>query len=619
MRTFAVIADIFLRPLAAGKASRVLKLLPVALFLSLAAEAAQNQNDSTYLGSSSNPHPYSQGGVTPAVNNMPSQRTISGNSAQGNYMNGAYPYMDPMAGPGMERNNQPDISGQPAWLGEPYYYQGDSMLLPFGARLFQGHFAGTYNDNLNPDYLISPGDRVVLRIWGAKRYDDVLAVDQLGNIFIPDVGPVQVGGIRNSSLAATVKRKVAQIFTSNVEIYVNLQSAQPIGVYVTGFVNRPGMYAGGTYDSVLAFLDRAGGISYDRGSFRKIEIRRANQTVSVIDLYDFILRGKIPAIRLYDGDVILVSPRSHAVKVYGMVKQQAAYEFNGTETGKALRTLAAPLSSVTHASVTGTRNNVPFNRYLNLAEFDNFKLQDGDTVEFTADQTGKTILVSASGAICGSSRFPVGKSVRLRTLLGYVEVNPELADISSVYIKRRSVALQQRNTIAESLRRLEQSALTATSGSVDEAEIRVQEATLIQNFVQRASEYQPDGIMVVSRGGVVRDILLEDGDEIVVPQKSDVVLVSGEVMMPKAVTFDQSMRLDDYLAAAGGVSNRADESHILVAKANGEVGLADDLGIGGGDQILVIPKFDTKYMQFAKDIMQIIYQMAVATKVIVDL
>ena len=79
------------------------------------------------------------------------------------------------------------------------------------------------------------------------------------------------------------------------------------------------------------------------------------------------------------------------------------------------------------------------------------------------------------------------------------------------------------------------------------------------------------------------------------------------------------MSLDDYLGAAGGVSNRADDKNILVAKANDEVGLADDLGIEPGDQILVMPRFDSKNMQLAKDVMQILYQMAVATKVIVDL
>ena len=89
--------------------------------------------------------------------------------------------------------------------------------------------------------------------------------------------------------------------------------------------------------------------------------------------------------------------------------------------------------------------------------------------------------------------------------------------------------------------------------------------------------------------------------------------------MPKAVAFEKGMSLDDYLAAAGGVSSRADDKNILVAKQNGEVGMAERLGIGPGDRIMVLPKVDTKGMLLAKDLMQIIYQIAVATKVAVDL
>ena len=569
--------------------------------------AADDKFPANYLGASGNSNPASLGGISPAVNNLPNARNINGNWSANSVTNFvSYPTPN-------------SLEGQPAWAQNSYKYISDHGLLPFGASLFKGYFANTYSDNLNADYMIATGDRIVFRMWGAKQYDDVLAVDQQGNIFIPEIGPVHVSGIPQSALLNTIKNKVAQVFTNNVDIYVNLQSSQPIGVFVTGFVNNPGQYAGGTYDSVLSFIDRAGGIDFSRGSFRQIAVKRNNQVIANVDLYDFVLQGKIKNIRLYDGDVILVSQKKTSVNVYGLVKQEAVYELSDTVSGQALISMASPLNKVSHVSITGTRNNVPIHQYVTLNDFKNFSLVDGDTVDFVADKRGESIMASVSGAITGASRYPIAKSTRLRDFLSYVEVDPNLADTASVYIKRRSVAEQQKTTIRDSLRRLEQSALTATSGSVDEAEIRVQEAKLIQDFVKRAEQYQPDGIVVVSRGGITNDILLEDGDEIVIPQMSDVVLISGEVMMPKAVTFDKNMSLDDFLAAAGGVSNRADDEHILVAKANGEVGLAEDLGVSAGDRILVMPKFDAKNMQLAKDIMQILYQMAVATKVVVDL
>ena len=367
-------------------------------------------------------------------------------------------------------------------------------------------------------------------------------------------------------------------------------------------------------------MDRAGGIDFKRGSFRDLKVKRQGKVIASYDLYSFILDGTTPQVRLQDGDVIVATKRGASVSVRGLVREEALYELKeGRNTGSSIITLANPESSVSHVSVTGTRNQKPINQYLSLNEFKDFKLADGDIVTFAADVQGETLITKVSGAIEGLSHFPINKERRLRDLLSFIEVDPAIGDVHSVYIKRKSVAQQQKQVITDALRRLEKSALTATSASVDEADIRVQEASLIQDFVKRAQALEPDGVVVVSRGGVVSDIRLEDGDEIVIPKVTDVVLVAGEVFMPKAVTYDKSMSLDDYLGAAGGVSNRADDKNILVAKANGEIGLAEDLGIEAGDQILVMPKFDSKNMQLAKDLMQIIYQMAVATKVVVDL
>ena len=583
--------------------------------------------NSTYLGNSMVPNPASTGSLPQPVNNLGNAPVVSANQGsvplQGlPYANqglGAYAINTYQAGNSVIIGEEP-LQGQPAWAQGSYYQDKNTWLLPFGANLFQGRFAGTYSDSINPSYKIAPGDRIVIRIWGARQYDDVLAVDQQGNIFVPEVGPISVMGITNSQLQNTVKARVGQVFTSNVEVYVNLLSSQPIGVFVSGFVTNPGQYAGGVDDSLLTFLDRAGGIDFKRGSFRDLKVKRQGKVIASYDLYSFILEGATPQLKLQDGDVIVATKRGASVSVRGLVREEALYELKeGRNTGSSIITLATPESSVSHVSVTGTRNQKPINQYLSLNEFKDFKLADGDIVTFAADVQGETLITKVSGAIEGLSHFPINKERRLRDLLSFIEVDPAIGDVHSVYIKRKSVAQQQKQVITDALRRLEKSALTATSASVDEADIRVQEASLIQDFVKRAQSLEPDGVVVVSRGGVVSNIRLEDGDEIVIPKVTDVVLVAGEVFMPKAVTYDKSMSLDDYLGAAGGVSNRADDKNILVAKANGEIGLAEDLGIEAGDQILVMPKFDSKNMQLAKDLMQIIYQMAVATKVVVDL
>ena len=543
-----------------------------------------------------------------------SSMNVVSQSTPGSYQmfDGSLPYREKQATPTV-------MDAPPAWAQGKLNPSASALLAPFGANLFHGNFAGTYNDGMNGDYVILPGDRIMVRVWGAKTYNDVLPVDQQGNIFLPEVGPVRVAGLKQAALQGAVKARLASVFTDNVNIYVSLQSSQPVAVYVTGFVNQPGRYAGGPMDSVLSYLDRAGGMTPNRGTFRKVQVKRGNKVVASLDLYDFALNGNMPDVRLKDGDVILVGERGVSVAAYGMLRQEARYEFSGAATGSQLIRYGSPLASATHVSVSGIRAGKPFNEYMTLQEFSGMRLADGDSVEFVADTRGRTIMASVSGAIRGASRFPVKNSTTLRSLLAYVEVDPALADVSAVYVRRQSVAQQQKTILEDSLHRLERSALTATSATAEEAQIRVREAELVQDFIRRAASLTPDGVVVVSRGGEVRDLLLEDGDEVVIPQKSDVVQVSGEVLLPKAVTFDKAMTAEDYVKSAGGFTDRADEENVLVARMNGEVGPIAELGVHAGDRILVMPRVDTKNLELAKGITQILYQIAVATKVAVGL
>ena len=201
-------------------------------------------------------------------------------------------------------------------------------------------------------------------------------------------------------------------------------------------------------------------------------------------------------------------------------------------------------------------------------------------------------------------------------MLYYIGVDEKTADCKALYIKRRSVALQQKKAIDDSLRNLEKSVLTARSQSVDEAKIRVEEASLVQDFVKRAQLVEPDGVVVVSRQGALKNPVLEDGDIIYIPHRSDVVQIVGEVAIPKAVVYDETMKLKDYVEHAGGFTDRADKSTVLVMKPNGEIGKVATLGISPGDQLMVMPMYDSKAVQAIKDIVQIIYQLAVSAGVV---
>ncbi len=488
---------------------------------------------------------------------------------------------------------------------------------PFGANLFQGHFSQSAASKV-----IQSGDRLIMRMWGGRTLDDILTVDAEGMITIPEVGRVPVAGLpieSKESLEQAINSKLNAAGIVDVELYVRPMDTQPVSIFVTGFVPRPGNYTGTPSDTVLAFLDKAGGIDSKRGSYRNIRVLRQGREMAAFDLYPFMLRGNMPHIRFQDGDTIVVGEKGPSVTASGEVRNTARFEFKpGELTGAKLIELTDPQPKATHVSLNGSRGGSPYNLYLPMNDFKVLRLESGDQVRFLADRPGDTIMVEAQGAIRGASRFPVRRNARLHEVMSYIAVEPGRANLGGLYIKRKSVAVRQKKAIEDALRRLEQNAYTATSASSDEAQIRSKEAEMLSNFISRAKEVQPEGVVVVGTKGNIADLALEDGDVIVIPEKTDVVLISGEVMMPQAIVWSKDKDMDDYIRGAGGFSNRADTSNLIVVHPSGEV-VPRAKDVAPGDQVLVLPRVESKNLQAVKDISQVLYQVAVAAKVILDI
>jgi len=496
---------------------------------------------------------------------------------------------------------------------------GEVVAPPYGANLFAGGYETERTDGLNDNYLIAAGDQINIWLWGAVNYSNVVTVDNQGNIFIPEVGPINVKGLRASEVNSFVTGKIKSVYTNNVSIYVNLLTTTPVSVYLSGPVIRPGQYAGMASDSILYFLKRAGGIDPERGSYREIVVLRNNKQVLSIDLYDFIRTGKMPSLSFEDGDVILVKPQKAAITVSGGVRNPFRFELTEefTEGGK-LTEYSRPLAKISHVGVVGNRMTGPFSVYMPYKDFLNFELADGDKVIFNDDLHAQVIDVQLSGSYLGPSYFAVSKRTRLHELLSYIPIEAELANNSAIYILRKSVAEKQKEMIDESLNRLERTLFTAPVSSDGEAAIRAKEAEMVMQFTERARRVQPLGKVIVSDDGNIANIMLEQGDQIVIPYNTDLVNIGGEVLMPQAVVFSPNAKVDDYVAWAGGFTERAEDERIAVVRANGMVEFGDNITVQKGDQILVLPKVDVKAMQTVKDITQIIYQIAVAANVVVN-
>lgn len=493
-------------------------------------------------------------------------------------------------------------------------------LQPFGANLFDGGFRGAMGDGLNPGYRVKPGDQVTVRAWGAVDMDKALPVDNQGNIFIPGYGPLDIQDETSQQVDASVRQAITSIYPEQVEVYTNLQGVQPVAVYVTGYVDSPGRYAGTPDDSLLYFLDQANGIDQDLGSYRRIHVKRGGQVISTIDLYDFLISGDIPHLQFKDGDTIVVEERGPAIAVTGDVRQAYRYELTGTRlSGEKIAKLARLESGVSHVLLRGSRADGPIADYYPLERFGERTVQSGDEVMFSVDKRSETIVVELEGSYLGPSRYALPRDARLGELLDAVAVPKRMTSVRNISLQRESVKRKQKESLDESLRRLETTYLGAPSSTNEEAEVRAKEAELIQDFIKRARKLEPSGRLVVAHDGSIADIRLRDGDVITIPEQSDSLLISGEVVVPQAVVYRPNMSVSDYVEGAGGFTQRADDDNVLLVRQNGAVVSASGTTPQAGDEILVMPEAPTHNLQLAKSITQILYQVAVATKVAVDL
>ncbi|MES2480605.1 MAG: polysaccharide biosynthesis/export family protein [Pseudomonadota bacterium] len=495
----------------------------------------------------------------------------------------------------------------------------------FGAQLFTGAFAREGATQFNPDYLIATGDTLQVRLWGAFDFDAQMVVDPQGNVFLPQVGPVQVRGVRNQNLQAVTDEAVRRVFRANVQSYASLAAAQPVRIFVSGFVDRPGLYSGTSMDSLLHYLDQAGGIDTERGSFLGVQVQRSGQTRATVNLYDFLLQGRMPAIQLASGDVIFVPPRQSTVKVSGLAANAKRFEFSGDAIAlPALVDLAKPLAAATHLRVIRNTGTVRNTDYFPLSDAATVRVQNGDEIEFTADKKPGTISVRVEGEHQSAQEYVLPYGARLGELLQRIQPNPN-SDIASLQLFRLSVKQRQKEILATSLRSLEAALLTARSGSSDEARLRKDEAELTLAWVDRAKQVEPLGQVLIAQADTRADLLLENGDVLRIPTKDGLVLVGGEVLFPNAVAWEGTMGLNDYIQRAGGYTQNADNSRVIVAHRDGSFEQANGdsmflrTTVRAGDQVLVLPKVDEKKRQFWKDMTQILFQIAVSAKVVLGL
>ena len=489
----------------------------------------------------------------------------------------------------------------------------------FGEQLFKGAFASTAGSTFNDSYVLNPGDNINLRLWGAYQFAGTLTVDPQGNIFVPNVGPVKVVGVTNGNLQQLIENYVRKVYVANVGVYAALVQSQPVKVMVTGFVNQPGSYGGVANDSVLAYLDRAGGVDAQRGSYVDIRIMRNGQLKQYVNLYDFLIAGKLQPFSFKDGDVIVVAPRSHTFSVGGEVFNAYDFEFNVPEVTVAQALSVAKVKpGATNVSIMRRQGSEYRSEYYSLSAANNVVIEDGDILTVTADRYAGTIQVRVEGAHNGAHAVVLPYGSKLSEVLKQIQPNT-LSEVNALQLYRPSVAKRQKEMLNVSLDKLEEATFSVRSTTQEEANLRVKDAELIKQFVAKARNVEPKG-QVVLNAKDFDAVILENGDILNIPERTSVVLVHGEVTFPNGVVWQPNMSAQAYIDQVGGFTQKSNKSKLVIIHQNGESELVSrGYKIRQGDEILVLPKAQTKVVELTRGVTQVLYQIAIAAKVALDL
>jgi protein involved in polysaccharide export with SLBB domain len=294
----------------------------------------------------------------------------------------------------------------------------------FGQNLFRNvpsTFAPLDHVPVTPDYLIGPGDELLVRAWGQIDINYHAVVDRTGTIYLPKVGAITVAGVRYDQLHEHLKSEIGRVF-KNFDLDVTLGRLRSVQVFVVGQVRRPGSYTVSSLSTLVNALFASGGPS-KRGSMRRIILKRQGREVTTFDFYDLIAFGdKSKDAQLLPGDVIYVSPVGRLVALAGSVNVPAIYELKDHDTLGDVLTYAGGLTT-TAAGQKAYVDRIDDRQIRHTAEFElsptglQTQLKDGDIVRFLHISPRFDNAITLRGNVAVPGRYPWRQGMRVKDLI----------------------------------------------------------------------------------------------------------------------------------------------------------------------------------------------------------
>jgi protein involved in polysaccharide export with SLBB domain len=299
------------------------------------------------------------------------------------------------------------------------------QVLPlYGASLFgnvPSTFAPVDHIPVTADYVIGPGDELMIRAWGQIDLDIHAIVDRNGNVYLPKVGSLNVAGLRYAQVENFMRSHIGRIY-QNFDLNVNMGALRSIDIYVVGQAGSPGRYTVSSLSTLTNAIFACGGPS-PVGTMREIQLKRGAKVVSTFDLYDLLLKGdKSKDVVLQPEDVIYVGSSGPQVAVAGQVIVPAIYELKTETTLSDAVRLAGGLTN------TAYNGKVYIEHIVNhqLRSVEEVKLDvsgmahplaDGDIINFTAISPKFENSITLRGNVAAPGRYPWHSGMRISDLI----------------------------------------------------------------------------------------------------------------------------------------------------------------------------------------------------------
>ena len=464
----------------------------------------------------------------------------------------------------------------------------------FGSNFFdkmQSSFMPINEPNLDSSYILDFGDSLQIQLVGQKNSMEEFLINRDGSISIPEIGKVFLAGISLDDANTLIKNKYSNAYIG-VQAHITLTNIRDIQVLITGNAYSPGIYTLNGNSNVLHALSMAGGID-EMGSYRKVDLLRNNVVIKSIDLYDIFIYGKSGfGQRLRTGDTILVNQAFNLVTVSGAINRPAVYEMKPSESFLDLFEFANGFSDA--ADQTSLRierllgENSSFINISSKTDLGSIKAQAGDRLNIGEYLRKK---VKITGAVQTPGTYAITNGETLSSIIkkanGYKN---EAYPFGGILNNKKTLELNKQAT--EVLYRTFVQKLMTKGDPLfasDSLPFALRELKKSNPSGRVIAEFDLD---IISSDPSL-DTILDDGDEIIIPIKTQQVYIFGEVNNNGAVRYIPNKNINDYLLKSGGITDSADKKYIYVVHPNGEVNKVQNTRISflsnRGNDILIYP------------------------------